>query len=392
MLLMLAAKAVAMLKDIVVAQAFGTGPEVDQFVLAMVLPTACVMLAITPLDGAASPHLLRLHAVQRRPLIHRISLYILGYCSLVATVVAAGSAWWFGWPWASLALWALPGGLIAYWGFTGNALGYPRAVAATTVITPLCVLLVLWLWPHEHAWIAAHISGAGLEALLLLCILRHWSQQQPLVATTTLPPLHPVWQQYRLLFIGAALLNLAPLIDQSMASQLDGGAVAALNYAVKIPGAVLSLVGSAIAALLLPILMRSGNDPAQVWRLTGIAFGLGLGLLGCLLWSGPYWVAVLFERGAFDADDTAWVARIQSAYALQLPFYIAAGVLVRAIHASGDNRILLRVSVQNLILNVLGNLALMPVFGAAGIALSTSLVYACSFMTLCWHVRALQRK
>jgi len=86
-------------------------------------------------------------------------------------------------------------------------------------------------------------------------------------------------------------------------------------------------------------------------------------------------VRVLFGRGAFTANDVKLVGRVQSFYALQIPFYLVSILVVRLISAVQRNRLLLWASAINLIINVTLNYVLMRWIGVAGIALSTTLVY-----------------
>jgi len=99
---------------------------------------------------------------------------------------------------------------------------------------------------------------------------------------------------------------------------------------------------------------------------------------------GEMLVSLIFERGRFGKDDVAAVAAVNFMFAFQVPFYLAGIVLARAISAIGQNRILTIGAVINLTVNIVMNYILMQYLGAAGIALSTSLMYvvSCLFLLL----------
>jgi putative peptidoglycan lipid II flippase len=93
-------------------------------------------------------------------------------------------------------------------------------------------------------------------------------------------------------------------------------------------------------------------------------------------------VRLLFERGQFLASDTRAVARVQALYALQIPFYVLGILGVQLLHAVSANRVLMWVSIGNFFTNIIGNFVFMRVWGVAGIAFATSMVYLISMIVL----------
>jgi putative peptidoglycan lipid II flippase len=101
--------------------------------------------------------------------------------------------------------------------------------------------------------------------------------------------------------------------------------------------------------------------------------------LTCVFMAGSEWIIrIAFQRGAFKPEDTALVSFIQQMYLLQVPFLVIGLLGVRLLVAMSRNHLLTFMSVVNLVVNVVGNLIFMRWFGAAGIALSTSVVYVVS--------------
>jgi putative peptidoglycan lipid II flippase len=86
-------------------------------------------------------------------------------------------------------------------------------------------------------------------------------------------------------------------------------------------------------------------------------------------------VSLLFERGAFSEADTRAVAEVQALLALQIPFYVLGMIAVRLLSATSGNRILMWISFGNFAVNIVANYVFMRLWGVAGIALATSLVY-----------------
>jgi putative peptidoglycan lipid II flippase len=93
-------------------------------------------------------------------------------------------------------------------------------------------------------------------------------------------------------------------------------------------------------------------------------------------------ISVLFERGAFEAEDTRLVGQVQAYYVLQIPFYILGILTVRLISSLRSNHILMWGAGISLSLNIILNFVFMRWLGVSGIALSTACVYAVSFLFL----------
>jgi peptidoglycan biosynthesis protein MviN/MurJ (putative lipid II flippase) len=102
---------------------------------------------------------------------------------------------------------------------------------------------------------------------------------------------------------------------------------------------------------------------------------LGLGLFGL---ASPL-TEVLLHRGAFSGADVATVAACLAALALQIPFYTGVILLMRLALALKLNAAIALISCANLALDVGLNAWLSSFMGVSGIALSTSIVYACAF-------------
>jgi putative peptidoglycan lipid II flippase len=106
----------------------------------------------------------------------------------------------------------------------------------------------------------------------------------------------------------------------------------------------------------------------------------------------PALVRLLFQRGAFTAQDTLVVSRVQAMYALQIPFYAAGLLYVRMLTALRRNDLVMISAGISLALDVVLNLICMRFWGVAGIALSTSLFYVASLSFAFYMARRLLRQ
>jgi putative peptidoglycan lipid II flippase len=97
-------------------------------------------------------------------------------------------------------------------------------------------------------------------------------------------------------------------------------------------------------------------------------------------------IRLLYQRGAFGPDDTALVAAVLTAYAVQLPFYAATVVLVRAAAVLDLGRALAGAATANLVLTVALNAAFMTIWGVVGIALATAPAFLATALILYFAV------
>ena len=266
------------------------------------------------------------------------------------------------------------------------------APGAIPVVTTLSVFLLAGGW-GAYALVAGHVVGVVIEFLLLGLAARSLGQSMGFVRPRRSPALDQVLAQYIPVFGGGLLMQSTTVVDQGMAAALlPAGNLAALTYANVIISAVLGVAGMSLGTAILPFLA----DMAQAGDCHGIRTCLRFYARLILLASVPFVAAVLvfrsglvslfYERGAFVEEDTRVVSGVMAMYALQIPFFAIGILCARVVSALHANAILLRVSALNLVVNLGFNLLLIPSMGAAGIALSTAIVYLTSTAVMWWWI------
>jgi len=192
--------------------------------------------------------------------------------------------------------------------------------------------------------------------------------------------------------IGAGVMHINLFADMVIASFLATGSISYLYYADRLNQLPLGVVGIAVGTALLPMLSKAlaKGDVEQGRDLFNRALEL------CLLLALPAAVAlaviplplisVLFERGAFEASDSAITAQVLMAYALGLPAYITIKVFSTAHWARQDTVTPVKISVVATVLNIVLSIILIQFIGVVGIALSTGLT---GWLQFVMHIRAL---
>ncbi len=274
--------------------------------------------------------------------------------------------------------------LVALMGGVLNALDRFAPFAAAPVLFNLCLIAFLLLGaPHlptpGHA-LAWGVAAAGVLQLVMLA----WAcARAGARLRLPRPRLSPrIRRLFRLMgpgAIGAGVMQVNLFFDVLLASLLPAGAISYLYYADRLYQLPLGVIGIAIGTALLPLLSRqvAGGALAEAaaTQNRAIEYGLLLALpaaAALMAIPGPI-LAVLFERGAFDAEATAATARALAAYAVGIPAYILVKVLQTAFFARQDTASPVKVAVLCTAANIALSLALIGWLGHVGIALATGL-------------------
>ncbi len=251
-------------------------------------------------------------------------------------------------------------------------------------VIPIAVVFALQVTSTPYALASGLLLGYLLQCLMLALVLKQEASWLIPKWKTQRSDLSPVWRQYLPVTIGAAFMGSTVVTDQVMAGWLAPGSVATLAFASVLVNYLNAFGGRALGAPALSHFSKltARKQWAEASRLMrqalliigGIAFGLTV-----VIWSFSDWfVAQLFERGAFTSLDTARVAEVQKYFALQLIFQFVGVLLVRMLSALEKNRVILAVATFNFFANIFLNYVLMKFLGVAGIALSTSIVLCVS--------------
>lgn len=238
------------------------------------------------------------------------------------------------------------------------------------------------------------INGFFIEAIILgFGLRRHGIHLRPKWNKKN-PHVRAVMGQYTSILAGTFLMSTTILVDQAMAAMLSPGSVAALNYGSRLVSMGLGLIASSIATAAFPFFSKlvTKKDWPTLWQtlhvyLRWIFIITVPTLLLIFAFSEPI-VRLIYERGAFSAEDTHLVAQVQALFVLQIPFYIGGILMVRIISSLQANQVLMWASGLNLIIKIILNYLFIQWMGVAGIALSTSLMYLGTFIFIYYFVRS----
>ena len=417
----LLSKVGGLVRQLVIAAAFGVGAAYDAYNYAYVLPGFLLIL----LGGINGPfHSAMVSVLSRRPreegahilaaLNTTVSALLLAVTVLL--VLAADPLITLVGPGLSSELHAIavvqlqvmaPMALLA--GLIGLGFGSLNAADEFWIpaISPLMSSLALMvgvglLWWQLGGQIGspsfAMLGGLVLAAATLVGAFAQWLIQLPALMRQGLarfklvwdwkhPGVREVWRVMGPATLSSGMLQINVFTDLFFASGIVGAA-AGLGYANLLVQTPLGLISNALLVPLLPTFARLTAPDDQPQLLARIRQGLMLSTasmvpIGALFiaLATPI-VALVYERGAFDASAAQLVAALLMAYGLGMPAYLGRDVLVRVFYALGDGTTPFRLSLAGIGLNVMFDWLLVggPTpwgnqspfnFGASGLVLAT---------------------
>jgi putative peptidoglycan lipid II flippase len=267
--------------------------------------------------------------------------------------------------------------------------------AATPVLLNLAsIAAAVFLGPQFARWgiepIYAQAVGVMLGGILQLAL-----QVPALRRVGALPHIrllpgavraawsHPgvgrVLRQMTPALVGVSVAQVSVVINTQIASHQGVGAVSSLDWASRLMEFPTALLGVALGVVLIPQLSAAnGRRDTRAYSAL-LDWGLRLVLmlaLPCavaLLVFPTALLAVLFQRGAFDAAAVHQTASALMGYGVGLMGLVGVKILAPGYYARQDTRTPVKIAVAVLVLTQLMNAIFVPLIGHAGLALSVSL-------------------
>jgi putative peptidoglycan lipid II flippase len=190
----------------------------------------------------------------------------------------------------------------------------------------------------------------------------------------------------RVYLISQLIVGFAPALDQYFVARLGDGAVATLGYSNRVFGLLLSMGALAVAQGTLPVLSdilakddhRRARRTAIQWSLLMLGGGVMCAIVAYPL--APWMVEVLFQRGAFTAQNTQLVSDVMRYALVQLPFYFASLVMVNLLSVEGRYKEIAIITALGFAVKVVANALFTRWIGMPGVVVATGAMHA---STLC---------
>lgn len=395
-------------KEVAVAYRYGVSAEVDAYLFIFNLVSWPVSVWFSVLTVVLVPLAARIRQGTSAEL-SQFRSELLGLTILVGLILAfiswAGLPWLLHSPWtglsettatiavdmaSELAWLALLGTIISLLSAWMLAAGR-HANTLLESVPALVILAALLAFPGGgvEPLIWGTLAGFAFHLVsLAVPLVRQGEIEAPRFSRQS-PQWTPFWQGFNIMLAGQALMSFTGIIDQFFAAHLGTGAVATLSYANRILLLLLGMGAMAVSRATLPVFSKAqaqGGEQIHHVAVYWVQLLFALGVITMIVgwWLAPWGVKLLFERGAFTAQDTIVVTHVLRFGLTQLPFYFGGLVFVSYLSSKRQYTLLFWSGVIGLCVKTLGNAVFTPAHGLGGIALATTLMYAANLAFFWW--------
>ena len=411
----LGSRLLGLLRSVIIAEAFGTEPELDAYWVAFRLPDLVFqLLAGATLASAFIPTFAGVRTRHGEAAAWRLASSVLNLV-LLATVAFAVVAFLLAPQLVPLLAPGLGEGtgreaelndlaidltrvmlispvLFAISGmFMGilNARRHFLMPALAPMFYNLSIIVAALVATDVNALAAGVVAGAALHLAVQLPDLRYAGMAYRLVADWRDAAVREVGRLMapRMLGLAATQVNFY-FVGIFFASSLSAGAISGLSFAWLITMTPLGVIGMAISTAAFPTLadQAASNDEAGMSDTLGRALRLIVFLslpagIALALLSKPL-VVVLLQRGAFDVESTRLTAQALLFYAPALVAHSGIEILSRGFYALGNTRTPVIFAVASMAVNVALAAALVGPLEVRGLALALSVATAVEFLAL----------
>ena len=406
-----------LVRNIIIARQFGIGADLDAYYAAFKLPDLLfTVVAGGALATAFIPVFTDILANENRARAWRLSSAITNLAALLVFVVAVPTALYA--PWLVRVLIA-PGFDAAQQAETVSVM---RIVLLSTVIFAISAVQSGVLHGFKHfllpalapvlypvgiiigaIWLApiwgirglafGALIGASLHLAVKVPGLIYYGFRWWPVLDLDSPAVRRVAVLMGPRILDLGVFHLTLLATTNLASRLSAGSVSALEWgwdAMQIPE---TLIGTAFGLVAFPTLaeLAARNNLAGLRHTFGETLRTILALtipatLGLILLGRPI-LALLYQRGAFDAAATQAVYVALRLFALGLVGHACLELAARAFFAQQDTVTPLLVAVGSAVVNIGLALVLMAPLGHGGLALANSLAVSAEVVVLLFILR-----
>ncbi|MFH1563258.1 MAG: murein biosynthesis integral membrane protein MurJ [Nitrospirota bacterium] len=409
-------KIVGFIREILVAKYFGASLVTDAYFVAYSIPMLLVNMVIS--GGAYSatiPTFTKYLTNKDYKTLWRLFSIIVSYAFIISTVLVV------------IMLFFAPY-LVKFMGYGLKEQAFELAVKLTKVMAPMVIFLALmsifigvlhafqhFTVPSLNAFILGTtvivfivfsgknigifsvgiglVVGSGLMCLASLIVLL----KKQVKFSFNLNFRYKEVGEFIHLFIpatvGTAVFGVYTIVSRMMASPLEAGSIAALDFGYMVMQAPLSTFGLAISTAVFPFIAgyaatKSYNEligtMSKGIRMTAFIY-IPVALIFMVLCE-PI-IRLLFERGNFDAHATMMTSKSLFFYSIGMLGLAVNFILIRVFYALHDAVTPMIVTAAGIVLHIILNFILIKYLAHAGIALSASIVHLGTNFILLWFLR-----
>ncbi len=261
-------------------------------------------------------------------------------------------------------------------------------------LTQIALLLAAWRWAPGDAicWLSAGVLLGGFLQMVVPASALIQEGWRPAFDFQLSAPVRAMLRLMAPTVFASSIYLINLSVSRLVGLSLNEEAVAVLNFAARLMELPIGVFAVAVSTVVFPLITRfaAAGDHANLARsyrrgmrlilVINVPAAVGLGLLALPI------IRLLFQRGAFDAADTANMEPVLIANAVGLPFFSFVNLVVRAFYAQKDTRTPVIAAVLSFAVNLTLSFALMAAFSTLGLAMASNVAIAVQAIFLQWHL------
>jgi putative peptidoglycan lipid II flippase len=257
----------------------------------------------------------------------------------------------------------------------------PVLVVSAESVLKIVLLLAFGDKLGVQSLVLGNLGGSAFAIVLLTAVLRRRGVRLGLRGSVDSAFVRSTLALSTPVLISLSVLQVNPVIDRTMAAALGAGKVTALELGLRLYFVSIGLV---MGLMLSPITATwSARFAAGGWP--ALEPSVRAAVRAAAIWVPPVVVIgfavrrqiidVLYSGGAYPQSALHDTARVLGMILLCLPAQALVAVFATLFVVHKETKLLMKVGLANVVLNVAFNFALRPALGVAGIALSTSVTF-----------------
>ena len=178
---------------------------------------------------------------------------------------------------------------------------------------------------------------------------------------------------------GSAIYLVNMAVSRLVGLSLNDAAASVLNLATRLMELPIGVFAVAVSTVVFPLISKYAAQGDHAKLTDAYRKGMRLILIinipaavGLVVLSTPI-IRLLFQRGAFTAEDTRLMAPVLAVFAAGLPFFSFVNLVLRAFYAQRDTSTPVRAAFLSFMINLGLSFALMGTFSTVGLALASNL-------------------
>lgn len=180
------------------------------------------------------------------------------------------------------------------------------------------------------------------------------------------------------LILALAAMQVNLMIDKSVATTVQEGAVSALSYSSVLYLFVENIIINSIVVALLPnlVMLKREKKEDELAKSAFNSLTLGLTFLIplsiCMVFYSKDIVRIVYMRGSFTYDSLVLTSSALIGYVIGIPFLLLRDVSIRVFYAYEDTKTPMIINLCSVVINIFMDIVLSKLIGIIGISIATS--------------------